>query len=105
MASYTLADTDRGAYAKTLVAGTVDTVTFARSAESVEVVGDGTAAVYFTVGTVENPPTAPTVGGGPAFELPAGGPSVRTVPAPGAGAPVVKLISSGTPKYSVGVDV
>lgn len=100
MAAYTLVAGERGAYAKSLAAGVVDTVTFAQDVSVLEVWGDGTAAVYFTVdGSV------PVVGGGGTFELPAGGASVRTVGASGASAPVVKLISGGTPKYSVAGDV
>jgi hypothetical protein len=96
LTAYNLAAGERGAYAKTLTAATVDTVTFLQDVGSVEVYGDGTSAIYFTIdGTV------PTVAGGAMYELPAGGPSVRTITASGGTAPVVKLISSGTPKYSV----
>lgn len=97
MASYTIAVSERGAYAKTLVASTVDTVTIQRDTRSVEVTNlDGAAAIYFTVDG-----TTPTVAGASTYELPAV-PSSREVPAPKVeDATVVKLISSGTPSYSV----
>lgn len=96
MASFELAAGVRGAYAKTLTANTVDTVSFLQDVGSIEVYGSGTSAIYFTVNG-----STPTVAGGITYELPAGGPSVRTVSAPGGDLPVVKLISAGTPTYSV----
>lgn len=96
MASYTVAAGLVGAHAKTLVASTVDTVTFtATDLDEVEVLSDGTAAVYFTVDG-----TTPTVAGDGMWEIPAAR-AVRTVQVPTAGATIVKLISSGTPVYSV----
>jgi hypothetical protein len=96
MATYTLSAGQRGAYAKTLVASTVDTVDLDGSASTVEVVTDGTAAVYFTVDG-----TTPTVAGATTYEVPlTGGYTAREVH----GHPqidAVKLISAGTPKYSV----
>lgn len=100
MATYTAGTV--GVHAKQLAAGVVDTVTFAGEPEVragvvrvVEVVGDGTAAIYFTVtGT-------PVVGSGDSYELPAGVISSRQVSAAANAATAVKLISSGTPKYSV----
>lgn len=96
MASYTIAAGDRAAHDKTLVAATVDTVTFTEDVSVIEVIGlDGAAPIYFTVdGSV------PTVGGAKCFVLPAAV-SVNEVTAPGGVAPVVKLISAGTPRYSV----
>lgn len=101
MASYSVAAAERGAYGKTLVASTVDTVTFADDRARIEVVSDGTAAIYFTVNG-----TTPTVGGAATYEIPAGSAAVREVAVDfgsrdQAGGSVVKLISSGTPKYSV----
>jgi len=93
LATHTLTAGQRGAYAKTLVAATVDTVALVGSASSVEVYSNGTAAIYFTIDG-----SAPTVGGGHCFEIPAGGPAVRTVRGPTA---TVKLISAATPTYSV----
>jgi hypothetical protein len=82
----------------TLTADTVATVTLSVDADLVEILNvDGTAEVYVTVdGSV------PTVGGDGAWVLPAaiGSLELKTYTA---GATVVKLISSGTPKVSVGV--
>jgi hypothetical protein len=95
MATYTLGAGDRGAYAKALVAATVDTVDLDGTAPAVEIVSSGSAAIYVTVDG-----TAPTVGGAKTWEIPAGtGPIVRTIRGNGIG--LVKLISSGTPTYSV----
>jgi hypothetical protein len=69
MASYSVAPGEKGAWEKTLVASTVDTVTFA------------------------------AVGGGPSYYAPPS--NVTTVNAGEMGGTVVKLISSGTPKYGV----
>lgn len=82
----------------TLVAATVKTITLAQDANKVNILNvDGAAAVYVTVNG-----DAPTVGGDGAWVLPAAicdlELSVR-----GAGDTVVRLISSGTPKISVGV--
>lgn len=98
MASYTIAATgENGVYAKTLAANTVDTVTIARAHDPVEVWADGTAAVYFTVDG-----STPVVGANGTYEIPAGGAAVRdNVQTPGTANTVVKLISTGTPKYSV----
>jgi hypothetical protein len=85
-----------GAHAKTLVASTVDTVTFADDLDTVEVLSDGAAALYFTADG-----TTPVIGDDACWELPAGATSARTVPVPTAGGSVIKLISTGTPKYSV----
>lgn len=94
MASYTVAVGERGVH-KTLVASTVDTVTFARDCDRVEVVNrDGAAELYFTTDG-----TAPTVGGNNTFVLPAALGSY-VVTAQG-GLSVVQLISAGTPAYSV----
>lgn len=96
MASYTVAADLHGAYAKTLVANTVDTVTFTDDIDRVEVTSNGAAAVYVTVDG-----STPTVAGAGTFELPAGAASVREIAVPTAGGTVVKLISAGTPVYSV----
>jgi hypothetical protein len=96
VASYTVAADLHGAYAKTLVASTVDTVTFTDDIDRVEITSNGAAAVYVTVDG-----TTPTVAGAGTFELPAGAASVREIAVPTAGGTVVKLISAGTPVYSV----
>lgn len=96
MATYNLNAGDIGAYNKTLAAATEDTVNFARPEEEVEVFSDGTAAIFFTVDG-----SAPAVDGARSLLIPAS-PSVRSVRVGRREAPtVVKLISSGTPKYSV----
>lgn len=96
MASYSVAAGERGAHRKTLVASTVDTVTFSRDVDMVEVLNlDGAAEIYFTTDG-----STPTVGGANTDVLPAAVNAVeRDVPT--SGATVVKLISSGTPMYSV----
>lgn len=90
-----------GVYEKTLVADTADTVTFSDWPETIEVLSDGDAAIYVRVDG-----TAPAVGGGDSWYIPAGGMFSRTIPihednAAHEGGLVVKLISAGTPTYSV----
>lgn len=91
----------------TLVAATVATVTVTADTDTVSaVLGDttttkvevvnrsGAAEIYFTVDG-----TAPTVGGTASYVLPA---SICSYSVEGVhGSVVVKLISSGTPTYSV----
>lgn len=97
MSTYTVASGQIAANSKQLVASTVDTVSFAEDLERVEVWSDGTAKLYFTVDA-----STPTVGGAGCWEIPANGPAVRDVPVPEhSGATVVKLISAGTPVYTV----
>lgn len=96
MTDLNLAAGDIGAYAKTLAANIVDTVTFPRDLDQVEVLSDGAAALYFTVDG-----STPTIAGQATYELPAGIKSKRTVTVRSAGNTVVKLLSTGTPKYSV----
>lgn len=96
MASYTVATAERGAYGKTLSGNTVDTVTFSEDQGHIEIVSDGAAALYYTVDG-----DTPTVAGGHCYCQPIGCVSVREVDAPRQKATVVKLISSGTPTYSV----
>jgi hypothetical protein len=85
----------------TLVAATVTTVTLGTAkadSEQVEVLNrDGAAEIYFTVDG-----TTPTVAGDDTEMLPASIGSVRVI-ASTSGQAVVKLISSGTPKYTVRV--
>lgn len=85
-----------GAYALTLTANTVDTVTFGEDLDKLQVVSDGKAAIYITFGA----DSTPAVGSGDAWEIPAT-PCVATLPVPTAGSTVVKLISAGTPTYSL----
>jgi hypothetical protein len=94
MASYAVTADQAGAWEKTLVAATVDTVTFTDDLTHVTVINEGTTGLYFTVDG-----TTPTVGGGAAVYCP---PSATVgVGSSASGGTVVKLISSGTPKYSV----
>lgn len=108
MASYDVPNGHVGAHEKTLVASTVDTVTFlvgdgstpgwGRAPTSVEVITDGAADIYVTVdGSV------PTVAGTACWRVPAyPGASVIDVHDSNLTDPVVvKLLSAGAPTYSV----
>lgn len=95
MASHSVAANEIGAHNKTLVAATVDTVTFADDLAAVEVFTDGSEDIYFTVDG-----STPTVAGANCWFLPTAM-SVRRVVVPASGGTVVKLISSATPTYSV----
>jgi hypothetical protein len=83
----------------TLVANTVATVTFNNATVGeVQVINrDAAAEIWYT-----DDGTAPTVGGAGCYLVPAGA-TAKSIPDTGeANAPiVVKLISSGTPKYAV----
>lgn len=85
-------------YGVTLVASTVDTVNFDQNRDQIRVHNDsGTAAIHFTVDG-----STPTAGGKKTFRVPAFAGAYLDVSVPGgAGTEVVKLISSGTPTYSV----
>jgi hypothetical protein len=98
MASYSVASGEVGASAKTAVADTADTVTFAYFTDRVEVYGDGTDALYFTTDG-----STPTVGGNNCWFLPSGAKASRVVNAARttAGTTVVKVISHGATVYSV----
>ncbi len=96
MTAHAVAAGERGVHAKALVAATVDTVTFAVDCNEVEVMNEtGTSPISFTTdGSV------PTVAGNNTYYLPAAIGSV-TVQPDAAGVTVIKLISAGTPSYSV----
>jgi hypothetical protein len=99
MATYTLAAGDIGAHNKTLAAGVVDTVTFPADFHRITIISDGAAAIFYTTDG-----STPTVAGANCYILPAGAVSAdtRTPQDVGAGAgTTVKLISAGTPTYSV----
>lgn len=99
MASYQVAASGYSSQDNTLTANTADTVTFLADALSIEVMTDGTAAVYVTVDG-----TTPTISGANTFKLPAVGSwNTLTLSVPNEGAPVVKLLSAGTPVYSVSI--
>lgn len=96
MAAYTVttANGEVAAHDKTMVAATADSVTFDSREGAVQVISDGTADIYFTTDN-----SAPTVAGPKTYRLPAGE-RTRTV-TPVFVPTVIKLISSGTPHYSV----
>lgn len=96
MANYSVADNEIGVHDKTLVANTVDTVTFADDLEALEVLSDGNAAIYFTVDGSD-----PTVGGNNTYKLPAVAAVQSISRIPTSGPTTVKLISKGTPTYDV----
>lgn len=97
MTAYAVAATEIAAYDKTLVASTVDTVTFDRDCEYVRVTFEsGSAAISISVNG-----TPPTVNGAGTYRLRASAGASIEIPIPTAGDTVVKLISSGTPTYSV----
>lgn len=97
MSAYAVAATEVAAYDKTLVASTVDTVTFDRDCEAVRVTFEsGAASISITVNG-----STPTVGGAGTYKLRAVAGASLEIPVPTAGDTVVKLISSGTPTYSV----
>lgn len=97
MADYAVGAAELAAHDKTLVASTVDTVTFARDCAEVEVLSmNGAAALYFTVDG-----SAPTVAGANTHLVTAAAGAGKRVPVRGAGATVVKLISAGATSYSV----
>lgn len=101
MAAYEIEADKVGAYAKTLKAETVDTVTVKSPSAFIELITDGSALIYFTLDG-----TAPTVGGANCYVLPAAA-SVREIRtraselANASGDLEVKLISAGTPEYHV----
>jgi hypothetical protein len=102
VASYTIQAGELAAWGKTLTAATVDTVTFAGTDNqadktAVRVWNDtGAVAIFFTLDG-----TDPTVAGAKTYRVPAvAGACTEVVPL-GATATTVKLISSGTPTYSV----
>jgi hypothetical protein len=82
---------------KQLVASTVDTVTFAEGHNGVEIVTDGTAKVYVTVDG-----STPAVGADGTYMLPSGVVAIREIRSRQPfGISTVKLVSTGTPVYSV----
>lgn len=95
MATYTVAEGQLAAHAKTLAANVADTVDFAEDLQAIEVlVHSGTEPVYFTVNR-----SVPTVAGANTdVALPA---SAVQRPVGTAGNTQVRLISAGACVYSV----
>ncbi len=108
MADYAVPAGDVGAHEKTMVALTVDTVTFEVGNEdapnwgplpkAIEVLTNGAADIYVTVDG-----RAPTVKGTQCYRVPAqaGATVIDVTDSNARDAVVVKLISSGTPIFSV----
>ncbi len=94
MAEYTIADGDIAVHDKTIVADTVDIVQFETDPPAVEILTDGAAPLYVTVDDSE-----PEVSGSTTYILPAVMCSRTIRHSDRVGR--VKLISDGTPKYSV----
>lgn len=81
----------------TLSASTVDTVTFSDNVQAIEVVNrSGSAEIFFRLDG-----TSPTVAGDECYVLPAAAGAALRLGSQGEGTDQVKLISSGTPTYSV----
>lgn len=82
----------------TLTANTVDTVTLSDNASRIQVTNrSGASEIYFSIDG-----TTPTVGGDDTFILPAAiGSRVVSSDDVGVDITTVKLISTGTPTYSV----
>lgn len=94
MAVYDVGTGKVGVHDKALAANVMDAVNFADDPGAVEVVSDGAAKVYVSVDG-----SAATVGGANTYLLPAVACS-RVIEHPG-DPRAVKLISAGTPVYSV----
>ncbi len=96
MATHTVASDSIASHDNALVAGTADTVTFAMQLRTVEVLSDGSAAIYIRT---DGAPAA--VSDAHCWKLPAGSVSAIRVPVSWGQNAIVSLISSGTPVYSV----
>lgn len=83
----------------TLTATVVATVSIGAAPDSISVINRGTVDIFATVNG-----TDPTVNGDDTFAVPAGGYRSIRVANDSDGTVAVKLISSGTPAYSVEVD-
>jgi hypothetical protein len=96
MAAYEVPTGHVGVHEKTLTADTIDKVTFTADLGEVEILTDGSAAIYIMFGA----DAEPTVAGTDCWQIPAGSASAVIEPRT-SGPTVVNLISSGTPVYSV----
>lgn len=99
MATYTVAAGELSAQDKVLAASTADTVTFTDQVTTIEVLSDGSAAIY----VCPQPGFTAAVGSAHCRKIPAGGPSSLTLRLSG-NTQSLTLISSGTPTYSVTVE-
>ncbi len=101
MAEFEVKDGDISVHDKTFTANTVDSIAFntpLKDAEVIRIISDGAAKIY---GTLDG--STPTIGGAKTFIIPAV-PSVleEQIGSRFSSAPtVVKLISQGTPTYSI----
>lgn len=94
MATHTIAAADKSKQFA-LAASTVDTVTVDANTDTVTILSDGTAAVYFTVDG-----STPTVAGINTLPIPAAVSTFEVGPRHGF-AGTLKLISAGTPTLTV----
>lgn len=97
MAEYEVPRDHVGVHEKRLAADEVDVVRFERSLSEVEILTDGSANIYVTVGGGADP----TVGGGDCWRVPPYAGSIIVQARHVGVRTVVKLISAGTPTYSV----
>jgi Collagen triple helix repeat (20 copies) len=102
VASYTTDES--GVRNKKLAAGVIDTVTITANLTAVQIATDGAAAIYVTFGTDRSPEISPTA----SWRLPAqvGSttlPTHQSVSDMQAETTVIKLLSAGTPTYSLGI--
>ena len=101
MASYTVDAGDRGVHGKTLVAATADTVTISTKVHRgyIEIVNENTTSAI----SATTDGTTPTADADTAYYVPPN--SVKSIPVSAyASSHTVKLISAGTPKYSVVIE-
>lgn len=97
VADYTVPAGHVGVHAKTLVGGTVDTVTFTgEDLSEVEVLTDGSDDIYVSFGAMAEP----AIGSSDCWRVPAL-PGSSVLPVRTSNDTVVKLISAGTPTYSI----
>lgn len=99
MATYAVAtlSNEIGTPAFTMVADTVDTVTFDRDTAAIEIISDGAAEIWYTLDG-----STPAVDGSKSFYLPAA-PCVDRGDRYSGATTVLKFISPGTPTVRVQV--
>lgn len=96
VASYTVPEGHVGIHAKTLTANTQDTVTFTGvDLPEIEILSNGEADIYVRIGS-----GPATVAGTDCYRVMAAM-GATSLPVDTSGDTVIKLISSGTPMYSV----